>query len=194
MFVVVQLLNGFQTPLWYKIPASLSGQPLLGTVVRVPLQNRKESALVIRQTEKLDSNITFKIKEFIDLEGFPQDTKYHAFIEKIARFYFIDPLHFYQRIRKFLTEAHDTHEEDISLGESEPDNLGASSDASLQALALRSESTEWTSVSNGSPALVILTDEQQPIVDYICPIITNPTYAPILIHGVTGSGKTEVYK
>ncbi len=39
-----------------------------------------------------------------------------------------------------------------------------------------------------------LTHEQQRIVDSLVPIIQQPTYYPALIHGVTGSGKTEVYK
>ena len=39
-----------------------------------------------------------------------------------------------------------------------------------------------------------LTPEQQEVVDAICPAITAGTYYPSLLHGVTGSGKTEVYK
>lgn len=41
---------------------------------------------------------------------------------------------------------------------------------------------------------VQLTDEQQTVVDFLCPKITAPVYTPTLLHGVTGSGKTEVYK
>lgn len=41
---------------------------------------------------------------------------------------------------------------------------------------------------------VTLTAEQQAVVDYVSPFLLNPVYAPTLIHGVTGSGKTEVYK
>lgn len=40
----------------------------------------------------------------------------------------------------------------------------------------------------------ILTQEQQIVVDYLSPYITRPSYEPILLQGVTGSGKTEVYK
>jgi len=39
-----------------------------------------------------------------------------------------------------------------------------------------------------------LTDEQKVIVDNVAPLIISPLYQPIVIHGVTGSGKTEVYK
>lgn len=39
-----------------------------------------------------------------------------------------------------------------------------------------------------------LTDEQQHIVDTITPQITKGVYYPSVIHGVTGSGKTEIYK
>lgn len=39
-----------------------------------------------------------------------------------------------------------------------------------------------------------LTPEQQKIVDAIAPTIGSSTYSPNVIYGVTGSGKTEIYK
>lgn len=41
---------------------------------------------------------------------------------------------------------------------------------------------------------VTLTPEQQHIVDTLAPALTQQKFRPALIHGVTGSGKTEVYK
>lgn len=41
---------------------------------------------------------------------------------------------------------------------------------------------------------VILTDEQQRVITFLEPFITTPIFKPTLLHGVTGSGKTEVYK
>lgn len=46
----------------------------------------------------------------------------------------------------------------------------------------------------GHTTTVTLTQEQQTIIDYLAPTLIHNSYAPTLIHGVTGSGKTEVYK
>ncbi|MCB9493281.1 MAG: primosomal protein N' [Epsilonproteobacteria bacterium] len=43
------------------------------------------------------------------------------------------------------------------------------------------------------PKDVVLTHEQQAVVDYVAPFLQRAEYCPTLIHGVTGSGKSEVY-
>jgi len=48
--------------------------------------------------------------------------------------------------------------------------------------------------SNDQMQANTLTDEQTQAVEYIHQTLTKDAFAPIVLHGVTGSGKTEVYK
>ena len=41
---------------------------------------------------------------------------------------------------------------------------------------------------------VSLTQEQKTVLDALTPHVLHPTYQPTVLHGVTGSGKTEIYK
>jgi len=38
-----------------------------------------------------------------------------------------------------------------------------------------------------------LTDEQRQVLDVVLPLVRRKKFAPVLLHGITGSGKTEVY-
>ncbi len=168
MYAQVLLLNGFEKPFWYKVPARLSTAMHEGCLVSVPLQKRYEAALVTNLFDALPAGTTFAIKEISDLGPFPGDQHYHAFVQTIARFYFLQPIYFYQRIRHFLKERHNVVQDvDVVPG---------------------------AVVNNASYDTISLTDEQQAVVDYLSPLITTPRFAPTLLHGVTGSGKTEVYK
>src|SRR5207244_13234508 len=95
-----------------------------GSVVHVPLQKRKESALVTALFATLQEPVAFRIKEISSLGQFPNDTHYHNFIQKLARFYFLKPLYFYQRIRHFLKEEQVDGDQDILVAKEygKPDN------------------------------------------------------------------------
>lgn len=43
-------------------------------------------------------------------------------------------------------------------------------------------------------SVTVLTDEQQRVYEFVTQYIHQPAYTPTLLHGITGSGKTEVYK
>jgi primosomal protein N' (replication factor Y) len=96
-------------------------------------------------------------------EKFPSDQHYTNFINKISRYYGIEPTALYRRIKAFIA----TKEKKI---------------IAEQPLEKQAEQK------------ITLTQEQQTVVDAIKPLITDQQYQANLIHGVTGSGKTEVYK
>lgn len=167
MYASVLLLNRFEKTLWYGIPSDLRGVIGAGSLVRVPLRTRHEAAMVVQVMTELPASCCFEIKSILGLEPLPLDTKYHQFIEKIAQFYLVPPLHFYARVSSFL---HDKKCEKVPLLQPP---ISGETDLTRQ---------------------VTLTSEQQAVVEYVLPFIDSPSYAPTLIHGVTGSGKTEVYK
>ena len=178
MFATVLLLNGFQRPLTYKIPEELEGKIGVGALIKVPLKTSQHLAYVVKID--LDFYSDFNVREILGLQQFPDDIKYAEFIEKISKFYFVPTLHFYQRIRGFFADKKaPAASKAMAWGQdvsTEPDFCHAGLDPASK-----------------SNQITILTSEQQLVIDYLKPFVKNPDYKPTLIHGVTGSGKTEVY-
>lgn len=165
MYITVRLLAGYQEPLTYKIPESWQSLPIAGTIVSVPLRTKIVPAIVTTIHEhKPESAHDFAIKDAHAIEPFPHDERYIAFAKQVAGYYQIDEHFFIRRIRQFLKQKE------------QPETI-----------TNQHEKTE-------SIQKIILTDEQQAVVDFIMPSIINGEYQPTLIHGVTGSGKTEIYK
>ena len=165
MYVLVRLLKGFPKPLFYKIPQKFIFNDLTNKIALVPLKNTILPALILRIHKNLPNNIKFEIKEIIDIQNFPQDQYYHSFIKKISEFYFLEPLYFYQRIRNFLFKSNNKN---IPLS-----------------ISYEKEQKEEKN---------LLTQEQQQILNFIEKFIDKKIFSPTLLHGVTSSGKTEIYK
>jgi primosomal protein N' (replication factor Y) len=137
---------------------------LHNTIIQVPLRNQIVPAVVISEFEH-HPNVPFEIKELSGIEPFPPDIHYLPFIQKLSTYYQLEQLHFIKRIKKFLAQE--------EVNERVPKNNSA---------------IEYKT------KLVTLTPEQKTVVDFLLPHIAQNKFMPTVLHGVTGSGKTEVYK
>ena len=164
MFIQVKLLNGFPEPLLYHVPENLAQPSLKGALVTVPLKLQKQIAWVVAEYAEKPAHITFAIKEILAIEQFPADVHYLIFIKQLAAYYCIEPLHFIKRIRGFV-EQKAIDTDDLFAPKSESDRQ-----------------------------VPMLTNEQAAVFDFLAPRLSSSAYTPTLLHGVTGSGKTEVYK
>jgi len=164
MFICVQLLNGLPTPLWYSVPAEYHSHALRGLIVQVPVRKQVIPALVLNHYATKPSHITFQLKDIHGIEALPPDDHYMPYLEKLSAYYQQNSFSFIKRIHHFL--------------------------------ANKKEEAECTAVTppSLSPSFVLLTDEQKKACDFIINACDKNTYTPIVLHGVTGSGKTEVYK
>lgn len=109
-------------------------------------------------------DVPFSIKDAHAPEQLPHDPDYYSFITDISTYYQLDQLFFFKRIKLFLREKADD-----SLIHTFPDQ-------------------EYTAPQ------IQFTDEQQQAYAAIKPALIDPRYYPVVLHGVTGSGKTEIYK
>lgn len=165
MYIQVRLLKGFSEPLTYQIPEDWGNQNFVGRLVRVPIKTQLRSALVIKQFEQLPANNSFTIRPAHAIEEFPPDPHYFNFIAQLSHYYQVESLHFIKRVQQFLVEK-EMAEEDIKIADEE----------------LEKQKN------------VTLTSEQQTVVDCVSKQLESPTFQATVLHGVTGSGKTEVYK
>ena len=107
----------------------------------------------------------FSVRDIQAVEPFPHDRHFHTFVSSLASYHRVNQTTFSRRIAHFL-------------GERERKVL---------------EPNDGRHAS-GIEHVSVLTEEQQHVVDYVAPALAEPRFMPMVLHGVTGSGKTEVYK
>lgn len=162
MIIEVQLINGFNRPLLYTIPATWKTPPTRGMLIQVPIQKRITTAIVTKILDKAPRT-SFELKDAHALEPFPADMTYMPFINQLSAYHQTSPLFFIKRLQQFLMQK---EEESVAFA----------------------PNFDTAHTSNQ------LTDEQQAVYDFVAPRIAQPAYTPTVLHGITGSGKTEVYK
>ena len=167
MLITVRLLKGFSQPLTYSVPENWDTTSLLGSLVEVSLRNKKVAALVTDILDHGPEKYPYAIKPVIKIYAFPQDAFYYAFLKHASIYYGLEPLYWYKRLRLFLL-----HEEKAT------DSLENGFLSETKIFAKK----------------VILTEQQNSIVNKLYELIETQEYKPVLLHGVTGSGKTEIYK
>jgi len=165
MFIQVKLLEGYTRALWYKVPASCMYSFSLGAIVRVPLRKRIVFA-VVECIQENRPNVSFELREIVNFEVLPDDQYYMQFIKKLSVYYNINYTAFLRRLQTCIRQKE------------------------KKKCTLYDDIQHHENISQK----IELTSEQQVVFETILPSIRNPYYMPLLLHGVTGSGKTEVYK
>lgn len=166
MLVAVRFLHGSLKTFLYFVPQALQLKVSQGVIVQVSLRKRIILAVVESIIEKQQNSFSFSIKPILSIYDFLQDVHYERFIKTISYYYQTDALFFMKRIQKFLNEKEEFSEEVLL-------------------------NVKNVLVSNTSAAL---TSEQQVVYQSICHDIQHNKLDPFVLYGVTGSGKTEIYK
>jgi primosomal protein N' (replication factor Y) (superfamily II helicase) len=167
-FVLVKLIKGWTESLWYEVPESLFATIKTGLVVEVPLRNSFSFAVVTRVSPVLPRSVSFKLRTVSSLAKYPDDDSFNNFIKLLAQFYFVAKEKLHRRMLGFLESSNKTE----------------------KSLCLAMADDEKSSSVN----FPNLTEEQCSVLDSIEPFIKDNKFKPFLLHGVTGSGKTEIYK
>jgi primosomal protein N' (replication factor Y) len=126
-----------------------------------------QSQTVFGLVQFVQSHVPFdsiNLKDIIAINQFPEDAHYFKFLEQLAALYYIDVNSLFSRIVQFLRQL---PKKEFLIN------------------------TPFEQKNNDLPQM---TDEQEKVIQFLKPRIEKGIFSATLLCGVTGSGKTEVYK
>jgi len=166
MNIHVRLLQYASKTFTYQVPDLWQQDISRGVLVQVPLGKRIVPA-VVESIARSSDIYDFQLKPIDAIFPFPKDPHYLSFIQKISDYYQTDQLVFLRRVQLFLTEQ---QEHEYAPPKHQEEHQQQFLDA------------------------VVFTDEQKTVYEAMVPAVREQKHETFVLHGVTGSGKTEVYK
>jgi len=152
----------------YKIPSQWEEKSKLGVRVKVPLGSKKIIGCLLKNSEKPH----FKTREILEIMGGPQLTENQLQLLQWSSAYYLNPMG--EVLRHLLPPQL------LQITEKKK------KESSKKTETIRSENF---SKENHTPTL-----EQQKILQSLLENFSKNSPTPHLIHGITGSGKTEIYR
>lgn len=119
---------------------------------------------VVAEIVLSNQTFNFVIKPICSIYPFPKDFSYASFVSTVGQYYQIDSISLLRRIEHFLSEKEYT--DDVAM----------------------------SGIVEKTNTVVTFTHEQQQVLDEILPYVEQKKHQTFVLHGVTGSGKTEIYK
>ena len=147
----------------YRLPHELAPQYKLGRIVKIPFGKRVVQGFALELAETQDTHDIKNIKEII--EFFPGDPVFDHHLLKLYRW----------------------------ISEYYHHPLGQVIKTALPQIKNYRPIQHKNTTEEKKEEPLILQDEQKKAYDEISPTLSKNIFAPHLLHGITGSGKTEVY-
>lgn len=171
-YLSVRLLTHWQEPLLYKISCVFvlpewlvtNSKPVI--LVKCLLRQQPVIGLVEQIFITKPDDVSFEVKSILEVVPVPSDISFLCFIDKVSSLFGLSRVNLLRRLIPFIKS------ENVSLLKNLDFPLAVERDLS---------------------SVTVLSQKQQRIADSLIKIIDRGCFSQSLLHGVTGSGKSQIY-